>query len=270
MYDGVAYVPQFDLFLDGTAEMNGTTELPAMDQGTVTLVVGPESADFRRTPVLPAASSVREQRLRIELDADTSAQVAGEEVVRGDAASYYRRTYQAEGRRQERLQRELARRFPGIEVSAQNFEHLDEFEESPEFTWRARIPQFAERTAEGLSVAPSSMSNLTRALAPSPRRRSALELGPPNRRVETRVVVLPAGAGATLPSGGRVESEFGTLALSARRQGNNVEVSTEWTQTAHRVSADDYPAFRRFVQDVDQLLEQRLTVQLAGQNGANR
>ena len=29
----IAYVPEFDLYLDGTAEFSGIEELPAMDQG---------------------------------------------------------------------------------------------------------------------------------------------------------------------------------------------------------------------------------------------
>ena len=66
----IAYVPELDLFLDGTAESSGSTELPAGDQGVTVLVVGPDGAALRRTPVLPPNRDHRERRLTVDLSSD--------------------------------------------------------------------------------------------------------------------------------------------------------------------------------------------------------
>mgnify|MGYP006172691381 CR=1 FL=1 len=45
----LTYVPELDLYLDGTAEHSGTTELPTEDQGVTVLLVGPDGeADHSR------------------------------------------------------------------------------------------------------------------------------------------------------------------------------------------------------------------------------
>ena len=208
----IAYVPQFDLFLDGTAEMNGTTELPSMDQGTTTLVVGPESAELRQTPVIPAAQSLRARELDITLDLDGSATVRAQESIQGDSASRYRSRYEAEGLRQERLQREVSQIFSGVELTSQSFENLDAYESTPSFRWEGRVPQFAERSGDRLLMRASGLGNLTRAYTPAPRRRHSLELGPPHRHEEIRRIRIPRGATVeALPAGGTVRSEFGSL-----------------------------------------------------------
>ena len=47
----IAYVPSLDLYLDGTAEHSGSSELPAQDQGVTVLVVNQGNAVLTHTPV---------------------------------------------------------------------------------------------------------------------------------------------------------------------------------------------------------------------------
>ena len=96
----IAYVPSLDLYIDGTAEHNGITELPAMDQGVTVLHVWPEGAELRRTPILASAQNRRERNLEVRLARDGSARLRSEEVVSGGQAPSSRATYQsAEPRR---------------------------------------------------------------------------------------------------------------------------------------------------------------------------
>ncbi|MEM7604671.1 MAG: DUF3857 domain-containing protein [Myxococcota bacterium] len=257
----IAYVPQFDLFLDGTAEMNGTNELPQMDQGTTTLIVGPEGAQLRQTPVLPADRNVRRREMVATLDAEGAAEVVSNERVVGSSASYYRNHFQAEALQNERLQRDLAGPFPGVEVRNQRFENLDDYELAPAFRWDGRVPQFAERANGRLLIAPSSLRNLTRSLAPLTTRRHNLELGSPQRYEEVRTVRMPTGARIVdMPAGGEVRSEFGSLSVRYERRGRDIVATTEWELSVPSVARDDYPAFRRFVGELDVLLRQRVSV----------
>ena len=49
----ILYVPQLDLFLDGTAEMAGTRELPSMDRGATVLVVDPRDPGASHLGTIP-------------------------------------------------------------------------------------------------------------------------------------------------------------------------------------------------------------------------
>ena len=61
----IAYVPKLDLYLDGTAEFSGVSELPNQDQGVMVLRVGPRGARLAETPVLASAENRVARRWRV-------------------------------------------------------------------------------------------------------------------------------------------------------------------------------------------------------------
>ena len=258
----IAYVPALDLYIDGTAEHSGVTELPGMDQGVTVLHVWPEGAELRKTPVLPPEQNRRERTLDVRLAQDGSGKVRAEEVVIGGSAPGYRSTYQAEGTREDRLERSLRGIFPGLQLESQAFENLDTLEEPVRYRYTAEVPQLAQRDGDTLRMPPSVLDDLTRSMARSPRRRYTLDLGGTSSYVEERTIHLPAGTQiGDLPSGGTAESPFGKLVMTVERSGREVQTRTELEIRRDRISPDDYPAFRRWVREADQILRQRLTVE---------
>ena len=257
----IAYVPSLDLFLDGTAEMSGSTELPSGDQGVTVLLVGPDGAELRRTPVLPASSQLRERELTATLSEDGGARVEVNETVRGGSAASYRTRYQSEEEREEHLQRELSGTFPGIELTEQNFSDLDDFEEDVTYSYEATAPQFAQRTGEELRFGASTIGGLLRGLAPTETRQHPLDLGSRSAFVERRTVQLPRGSQVThLPSGGEARSDFGHLTVRYEQASGQVSSVTELELERDRISAAEYPLFRQWVEQVDALLRERVTV----------
>ncbi len=257
----IAYVPELDLYLDGTAENSGTLELPSQDQGVMVLVVGPDGARRTTTPVLGADRDRRERSLVVDLSADGTAEVETEETVRGDAASQYRTAYQAENTRNERLQRSLAGGFPGLELLEHRFDDLADLEAPVRFTWRARVPQLARRDGDEMRVAPSAMEQLTRGLAPTPSRRHPVDLGAPHSYSERRVIRLPPGLEVRhLPSGGEARSRFGVLTVRYEREGGQIIATTVLEIAADRIPVPDYAGFRSWLEDADELLRERMTV----------
>lgn len=258
----IAYVPDLDLYIDGTAEHSGVTELPQMDQGVTVLHVWPEGSELRRTPVLPPEQNRRERNLTIRLAADGSAAIRAEERILGAAAPGYRSTYQAEGTREDRLERALRGTFPGLEISAQSFGDLEDLEVPIELRYEGDVPQLAQRDGQTLLLAPSVLGDLLRRMARSPERSHPLELGSTSSYREVRTVELPSGARpGTLPSGGTATSDFGTLSLQVEVQGRRIVATTEFQLLRDRVSPREYPAFRRWVQEADQILRQRLNIE---------
>lgn len=257
----ITYLPEFDLYVDPTAEHNATTELPLEDQGIMVLLVGPQGSELRRTPVLDPDRSRRTRTLQVRLAPDGSAHVEGAEVVAGSGAPRYREYYQAPGTRRERLERDLATDYPGVELLAESFETLDDLDQPVRFTFRARVPQFGRWDGDELRLAHCSIHDLIQALAPAAQRRYPLDLRGTSSYVEERTVQIPAGMRATdVPTGGEVRSEFGRLRIRFRASGRQLVSQTDFEMTRDRISPEQYPAFRRWVEAADLLLRQRVTI----------
>lgn len=258
----IAYVPELDRYLDGTAEHNGSREFPSMDQGAEILIVGPDSAEFKRSPVLPPEGDLRIREMNVTLAADGSAELQVAETVQGAQAGAYRETYEAEGTRKERLERSLRAGFPGLELIEQQFVGLDDREVSPRYTYRATVPRFADVQDTTLTIAPAMLGELTRAFARTPTRQYLLDLGGTAGSLETRVLRLPEGFRAKeLPENGEARSRFGVLSIAVEQSGATVTVKTKFELAIDRVAPSEYAEFRQWVQRADVMLRQRVVLE---------
>jgi transglutaminase-like putative cysteine protease len=257
----IAYVPEFDLYLDGTAEHSGTRELPTQDQGVTVLVVGPNSAQLRRTPVTPASNNRRSRTLQVQLAEDGSARVEGTEQIHGVEAAGYRDYYQAPGTRAERFERALGSLYPGVELTTQRFGGLDDLEQSIEYSYDIKVPQLAKWDGDRLRLPPTVLHDLVRSMARTPSRRHVLDLDGNQSYVEERTVRLPRGMGSVeLPPGGEAASAFGKLRLDFEQKPGEVTARTEFSVIRDRVDPADYEAFRAWVERADRLLRQRIGI----------
>jgi transglutaminase-like putative cysteine protease len=258
----ITYVPELDLYLDGTAEHSGTTELPTEDQGVSVLLVGPDGAELTKTPILTAEQNRRTRTLAVQLEADGSAKVDGSEEVTGSEAAGYRDYYQAEGTRAERFERNLGGLYPGVELLDQKFEALNQLEQPVRFWYRIKVPRFGMWDGTELRFSPSALSDLVRSMARAPKRAQPLDLTSSSAYVEERLVTLPRGMRlSAMPEGGEVSSEWGKLSLRYAAERDTVKVRTEFWLTRARVAPKEYPDFRRWVEAADQLLRQRVGLQ---------
>lgn len=256
----IAYVPKLDLYLDGTAEHSGTRELPAADQGVMVLVVGPDGAELKQTPVLPPESNLRERAAEILLAADGSAQLSAKERIAGVEAARYRSTFQAAGTQRDRLERQLSSSLPGLSLEQHAFTGLDDIERDVTLSYRAKAPLVARPQGDELRIPGSALSDLLRELASSPTRRYPLDLGTPRVYREERTVVPPPGHVVhALPKGGRVASRFGQMVVENKQRGQTVVSKTSFTLAVARIDAADYAEFRRFVEQAEMLVRQRIT-----------
>jgi transglutaminase-like putative cysteine protease len=255
----IAYVPELDMYLDGTAEHSGTSELPSQDQGVVVLLVGPSGAELRTTPVFDADKNRRSRKLEVALAADGAAEVEGREVVAGSEAAGYRGYYEAVGTRAERFERSLGSLYPGVKLKEQSFSPLDDREQPVRYSYRIEVQQLARWDGDELRLEPTVLKDLVQSMARQPSRKHALDLESARAYDEERIVKLPAGFEVRdLPAGGEVSSRFGRLRLELSRGAGTVTARTELVLQSDRVSEAEYPEFRRFIQAADQLLKQRI------------
>ena len=224
------------------------------------------AASLLGSTLKPAASALRAlAELSVDLRADGSAALEVNETIRGHEAPSWRSQYQAPGTRLDRLERAMRNTFSGIEIERVEMEGLTDYETPVEAHYRASVPQFATRDADGLRVPVSVMGDLVRSLARTEARTQAFDLGATTHYVEDRTLRAPAGMDvATLPEGGRVESPFGVFLMTVTREGRNVSIHTELTLSRDRIEATEYPQFRAFIERADALLRQRLALSGGG------
>lgn len=258
----VLYVPALDLFLDGTAEWSGATELPEADRDAEILVVHPDGRGERtRTGVGRAEENVRESRLALVVREDGSAAGEGEIAARGVAAPALRRVYASPNRRKQALERRWAQTHPGL--TADEVETSDPRALDRSFTVRfsAEIPSLAEPTAAGArAIYPlGRQSRLLYAYAPLGRRDHDLVLPPPGRELSTVEIVLPDGAEILeIPPSEELKSRFGVFRLRVAQEGGRLVVHREFELSTGRVSPEDYTDFRDFLRRVDALASPRI------------
>ena len=253
----IAYVPEFDLFLDGTAEYSGTNELPWGDQGVSVLIVKDGGGhEFRTTPIAPASANALLSTLEVDLTGPAS-RIDASTTITGSFAAGYRRTYGTPEKREELLAAEVSRNFVGAHLAHHQFSELGDLEMPVRIAYRAEGGHVATREGGTLRFLPTLREgNLSRRLTPWPERRQPLDLGHPFTTQETFSIRLPPGAvlkGA--PGDTSIKSPFGAFTLQVEaREGGPVEVRATLQIDAHRVEAADYAALRAWLGDVDRVL----------------
>jgi transglutaminase-like putative cysteine protease len=258
----IVYVPKYDLWLDGTAEYAGATELPAQDQGVLVLPLDPGRAALVRTPVVAAEHNRVARRERIALAADGGARVAEEVTLRGQAAPEWREHYQAAGERRERYEKAWNTRQPGAHVVAVEMPGIEERERPVVVHAEVELARLGRRLGAGSALpATARESELARSYARLSTRKHDLVLAYPWRQDEEFTFMLPPGWRVTkLPEARSAETAFGRFALALAEADGRVVVRAQLEVSRHRVAQQDYPAFRQFLIDADAAMNQEIVV----------
>jgi hypothetical protein len=155
--------------------------------------------------------------------------------------------------------------FPGLVLERQEMENLDELGAPVEVRYRAEVPQLGRRDDGSLVVPGTILEDLMRSMARNPSRRHPLDLGGTSSYLEERTIVVPRGFSVgEVPAGGEAQSEFGTLTMHVEQSGREVSARTELSIRRDRIAPDDYPAFRRWVQQADAILRQQIHLSPGG------
>jgi len=253
----ILYVPELDLWLDGTATGSGSRELPSEDRGATVLVVNPGAPPtFRTIPEAVPGDDRVATDLRGTLATDGSATAEGSIAVAGVQAPDFRRGYRSESGRRASLERSFARTFPGLRVESVETNDLSRIEDDVTVRFRVTVPRLARPENGGLALAPFGQGqSWMESWAPASTRRHDLILQSP---FENRFALrweLPAGmVPAALPAPERGEGPFGSWSVSLRMEGGALVAQGSLRVSSRRISAADYPAFREFLAGVDRAL----------------
>jgi len=263
----ITFVPELDLFLDGTAGHAGLNELPSGDQGASVLVVlDGEGGEFRSIPRSPPGQNEIAQELRVDLN--TGGVTEAHLTASGVFAPDLRRRFEATEHQVEDFQRELRDRYPGARVTALEFDGLENI----------RVPVTASYTFEGVNwLDPSGdrdrmlvlgyQSQLASQIAGPAEREQALEFPFSFRRSFDIEYRLPPGWSAV--NGEQLnevsDAAWGQASVSVVADAELITVNVIIELEIETVEVDRYPDFRRFLQDIDRLLNDELIVERANE-----
>jgi transglutaminase-like putative cysteine protease len=257
----IAYLPSLDLWLDGTAEHHGTSELPFEDQGVIALRIADDGAVLTRTPVADSRGSVFEERLEVLLDPDGEARIEARVRAIGAGAPALRSELEAERTRRERFEAALVEIYPGARLGELEVEALGDIEQPVSYEFTAFVPDYG-RARPGELVLPVDRGlDLSMRYCSLSERKHDLVVGPTRTLDKTARVAIPAGHRSTEPPSAEViESRFGKLELTISPGEDAIEIRRVFELTVHEVASSDYADFCSFARDADEALDSRITL----------
>jgi tetratricopeptide (TPR) repeat protein len=269
----IAYVPQLDLWLDGTAAHSGSGDLPGEDRGATVLVVNPGAkASFGTVPQARPEDNRVESRFEVTLAADGRAAVRGSSRVRGSQAPQYRRAYLAEHERRAQLERAFGRTFPGAEVTSLDVSDLTRIEEDVAMEFTLDVPRYALADGSGLRFTPfGDAAGYSESYAALSSRRHDLVLGEPAVTSFTYRYVLPKGwAPVEVPDPAAADTPHGAFEVRYRREADALVAEGHVTFKTARVAAAEYPAFRDLAARIDRAFARKVRIAPASAGEGSR
>ncbi len=257
----IAYVPSLDLYLDGTAEHTGSTELPAMDRGALAMQVNEGKAVLVHLPDPPAGASVSSHKVDVALGADEGAAIDWRVEVTGVEAAEWRARFHAQATRKQRVQQMLSAIVPGAEIASVDAGNLQDVEEKVALRVRGKVPRFARAEGDATSFPLGRREHMVRDFAPLADRNLDLRFYAQWTAADEWTVRLPPGAKVkSVPASSSGSGPFGSYSLEVDTGGGAIRVKTVVTLAKTRVAAAEYSAFRAWCEQVDRALGQRATV----------
>jgi tetratricopeptide (TPR) repeat protein len=269
----IAYVPDLDLWLDGTAAHSGSGDLPGDDRGATVLVVNPGAkARFGTVPEARPEDNRVESQFDVTLAADGRATVRGRSRVKGVQAPQYRRAYLAEHDRRAQLERAFGRSFPGAEVTSLDVSDLRRIEEDVAMQFTLDVPRYALADGGGLRFTPfGDAARYAESYAALSARRHDLVLGEPAVTSFTYRYALPDGwAPVEVPEPVAADTPHGAFEVRYRREAGALVAEGHVTFKTARVAAAEYPAFRELAARIDRAFARKVRIAPASAGEGSR
>lgn len=261
----IVYVPSLDLYLDGTAEYTGSSELPALDANSFALRVNRGDAEIVHLPIPDPEKNVRRREITATVRKDGGAALDLSFLVEGTAAPSWRRRFHAESSRRDRLTEDLGAEFQGFELpsgpGAVSAGNLDEPEQPVSMKVHGNAPHFGRPEGENISVPVTPSFRLSPTYASLSSRRLPVRILPLGTIDDTFVVKPPPGYHVvSTPENTKGDGPFGSYSVTMEEQSGKIVVHTRLTIKVVTVLPEDYAAWKRFCVNADAALTPRLVI----------
>jgi cellulose synthase operon protein C len=263
----ILYVPELDLWLDGTAAYSGSRDLPREDRGATVLVVNPDGPPrFGTIPEARAEENAQESRYDVALAPGGAASVKGAWRIAGGDAPGYRRAYLVDGERRSQLEQAMNRAFPGGRVESVDVSDLTHIEEDVAMRFALEVPRYAQPDGKGLRFTPfGAARGYTDAWASLSARRHDLDLGSPaSNRFTYRYTLPPGWRVVEVPEPARAENAFAAFEVRYREEAGMLLAEGHVTLKAARVPASEYATLRELAAAIDRAFARKVRIAPGG------
>jgi uncharacterized protein DUF3857/transglutaminase superfamily protein/uncharacterized protein DUF3858 len=263
----LAYVPELDLFLDGTVEFAAPGELPPDDLGATAITVDLAGKATRRVVPFTAPEANRVSRtLRARLRPDGHVEFVSQTRFAGYYAAVERRSSTQNEDLAGSSQAVLAQFYPTVRVAHAAAEGTGRESREVELKVDGEIDaaQAAHRAGDHQVSLRTSLHTAAFVLkyAPLPARRNALLVPVTPSVHEVFEYEMPAGAEAQLPPEVHLQTQFGSVQVSYRLDESKLHVETYTELLPQTVESADYTAFRSFCKSADEALRRGVEIAL--------
>jgi transglutaminase-like putative cysteine protease len=251
----IAYLPEDDLWLDGTASGHDLFPPPGMDQRARVLVVDGQASRPQTTPSYGAGEFSYEYRLERRDGGDFTITIRTEDE--GEAATIRRGRF-AGSRNPLRFSRWLQSQFPGAELVGD-----PEYDLTPGLgvaTMRidGAVDGLALTASGGLRTFPGEFE-LVEQLAPTESRSTPL-LVPVRPDLAWTMTISTGRPAGTLPEPVKLSNDYGLLEVQWDATDAGLEITGRFRLRPQLLAPSDYPAFRRFLVAAQQNLTRPVEV----------
>ena len=258
----IAYVPQFDLWLDGTADYYGLRELPLDDQGAMALTIDADGiAQLRTIPVSHPSDNITSRTVQAVIRPNGAIDFTGVSTTRGEDAPALRRDFEVQERQRESMRRGLAELFPTVKLDTVAVEAADS-DHPVQVRFAGTLDIFQGQHTIDLRTTWMQRDYLQK-LALLSARTQDVQLGSPWTTQEEFHFRLPAGAEvAQLPSDSTLKTSFGSAHMHVSLVNREIVVRSEVQFVRTRIEAAEYAQFRSFCADLEQAFRREIRVVL--------
>ena len=287
----IAWVPELGWWLDATATHHGPLELPAGDGGGMALRIRPRGAVLEVLPTPDFDGELDQTTAELRLDGLGGASLQWSGQWRGLAAAMARQLL-ATSSRKDKLESELAGRWPSLQASEVQVSGVDPHADTVTARLQGRVSTWGQRQSQiqqqgqgqiqpqgqgqvqqqgqgqgqkpeqGWLLAPKRPQRPWQELLARPEsRKSPLVLDAPIHEIETVRVLLPAGWQASgLPGVQLLEWQGCRFESRAQRISGGLELVHRLDIPKVRIAPATYPAFRAWLAQVDAALRAEVVV----------
>lgn len=261
----IAYVPKFNLYLDGTAEYTGMNELPAFDRGAVALIIGENGAKLTRLPEPTADQTVRSRKIELTIPELGAASADIRFEATGAIAAEWRQRFHATGTQRARVSDELGGEFGGVSLlsgsAGLEVSDLENIEQPVKIHLKGKALGFNRTAAGDMSFSPLPSTNLVSRYASLSARKQDVKFPFAYGFDDEWSIRIPTGTQIKhLPEPTHIESPFGKLDISVEQSTGKVQLRARLLLEKTRIKPAEYPAFRTFCESVDRALSERLVL----------
>ncbi len=243
-------------YLDGTAEFHPVDILPEYDTSAKVVIIKDNKGIVAETPKAKLDENMQKKTMKITLSEDGTANADVRLFYNGSWEPYVRRKYEQKSKILPEIEKYYTSKFPDTEISDIKFFDVYNQAEPVDYSYKARIKNFASINADELVLKPiiKPTEFLSEDYAQLAERRFDIILDPPNVSEFIIEITYPENYEiVNLPVTTHLTSEFLELIFEVKTSKNCITLMYRQVYKKSRIKVSEYKLWRELVEKYDEI-----------------